>query len=1051
MNNFKELFKKSKQEWDALHQPDTPLIYLGTASCGLAAGAGEVKQSILATLEKHNISARLIEVGCIGTCYLEPLVDVTAFGNPRISFGNVDAEWTEKIIEQYLVGKEVPKERALGHFGPESFDGIPGFFDQPMLKQQVRIVLKNCGYIDPENIDHYIANGGYEGLKKALEMSPEEVIAEVSEAGLRGRGGAGFPTGKKWQFCREVASDLKYLICNADEGDPGAFMNRSLLEGDPHAVLEGMLIAAYAIGASRGYIYIRAEYPLAIRRLEKAIEQMKALGFLGPDILGSGFSFEIQLKKGAGAFVCGEETSLIHSIEGKRGMPRTRPPFPAVSGLHGKPTVINNVETMGTICHIIRRGSSWYKQFGVEGNHGTKTFSLVGNSSRTGIIEVPLGTKLRNIIYDIGGGPIKPFKAVQTGGPSGGCLSEEFLDTPVDYESLKAVGSIMGSGGLIVMDQDTCMVDLARYFINFCAEESCGKCTPCRVGTGKLLTILKRICEGNGRDGDIELLERIGELIKATSLCGLGQTAPNPVLSMIRQFRKEFEEHILHKRCSASVCQELFLSPCQNTCPVGMDIPGYVSMIAAGQNEEAIRIARETNPFLSVCGRICDHPCMFKCRRNQLDDPVAIKPLKRFIGDHALENNIAPPVWVSSEKYDEKVAVIGAGPGGLSCAYFLARLGYPVTVFERLPIPGGMLAVGIPEYRLPKNVLEKEIQLICNLGVEIRTRTTVGRDIRVKDLLTQGYKAIFAAVGMYGDRELRIPGEDAPQVMQGVDFLTDVNLGKRVQVGRKVIVIGGGNTAVDAARTALRLGAEKVTIAYRRTRTEMPAFEDEIRETEEEGIELVLLTAPTRIIVGDRGQVTGIEFMKMRLGEFDNKGRRIPVPIENSNFTMEVDTVIPAIGEFADVRDLFKDIGIGTNKDGTICISDEGQTNIAGIFAGGDVASGAATVIKAVASGERAAIAIDRFLRDGPSRRYPWQVRSRSPVSFDPNAEPVDYPAVELKRFPAADRTASFIEVQRCIPPEVAVREAERCLRCDYRDEDYPGENVSVNVNNAGE
>ncbi len=1041
MSDFQGIKKAAQRKWDSLANSKVPVIYLGTASCGRAAGALDVLDSVQQTLKKNRLKAKVVHVGCIGPCYLEPLMDITVPGNPRISYSNVTPEKTQDIIESYLIGGDPRPQLAAGHFGKngaELTNGIPRFFDLPMLKPQVRVVLRNCGFIDPEEIDHYIANEGYLGIEKAFSLGPEGVIAEIKDAGIRGRGGAGFPTYKKWEICRSAISDIKYLICNADEGDPGAFMNRSLIEGDPHAVLEGMLIAAYAIGATHGYIYIRAEYPLAIDRLKKAIAQMRKYGFLGENILNSDFSFDITIKEGAGAFVCGEETALIASIEGQRGMPKSRPPFPAISGLFGKPTIINNVETLGTLPNILRNGAAWYGRHGTEKSRGTKTFSLVGKIRRSGLIEVPMGMTLKEIIFDIGGGTLKAFKAVQTGGPSGGCLSREHLNTSVDYESLSAAGSIMGSGGLIAMDEDTCMVDLAKYFINFCAEESCGKCTPCRIGTNQLLNILVRICEGAGVEGDVELLEQLGGGVKTTSLCGLGQTAPNPVLSTIHQFKKEYLEHIHDRRCRASVCQELFLSPCQNTCPVGMDVPGYISMIAAGRFEEAIRIGRETNPFLSVCGRVCDHPCMIKCRRNQLDEPVAIRSLKRFIGDYAREKNIIPNIWISSEKHNERVAVIGSGPSGLGCAYFLARLGYPVTVFERLPIAGGMMAVGIPEYRLPKDVLEAEIQAICDLGVEIKTGTTVGEDVKVGDLFTQGYKAIYAAVGMYGDRELGIPGEDADQVMQGVDFLTEVNLGKKVQVGKKTAVVGGGNTAVDAARTALRLGAEKVTIIYRRTQEEMPAFEDEILEAGEEGIEIIFLAAPVRILLGDEGQVTGVECIRMRLGEYDDWGRRRPVPIEDSAFQLEVDTVIPAIGEFADIRELFEDIAIETNKDGTISIDEEGRTSTAGIFAGGDVAFGAATVIKAVAAGERAAVSIDRFLRSDPNRHYPWRVRSRSPVPFDPNAEPVEYPKVRPDHLPLAKRCKSFIEVQKGMTAEIAKREAERCLRCDYREEALP-------------
>jgi NADH-quinone oxidoreductase subunit F len=580
MNKFQQLVERSGREWQALHRPDRPRIFLGMASCGRAAGVEAVKETVLALLQEHRLPAQLIEVGCIGPCYLEPLMDVAAAGTPRISYGNVNPAKARLIFEKHVLQGEYVRNLAVGHFGTDPLDDLPGFFSQPMLKNQVRIVLKNCGFIDPEKIGHYLARDGYRGLERALSLSPEQVIGEIAKSGLRGRGGAGFPTGKKWQICRDVAGDSKQIICNADEGDPGAFMNRSLLESDPHAVLEGMLIAGYAIGASSGYIYIRAEYPLAIKRLKLAIRQMKDAGLLGEGILGSGFRFDVKIKEGAGAFVCGEETALIQSIEGKRGMPRTKPPFPAVSGLFGKPTVINNVETLGTVPHILRQGPEWYRQHGVEGNPGTKTFSLVGKVRRTGLIEVPLGTPLRKIIQDIGGGPQKSFKAVQTGGPSGGCLPEELLDTPVTYETLAAAGSIMGSGGLIVMDKDTCVVDLARYFLDFIQKESCGKCTSCRVGTRHMVEILQRICEGAGGIEDLDKLESLAKTVKSTSLCGLGQTAPNPVMTTLRYFRKEYVEHVVNKYCPALVCRSLieyYVIPekctgcqrCVSVCPTG--------------------------------------------------------------------------------------------------------------------------------------------------------------------------------------------------------------------------------------------------------------------------------------------------------------------------------------------------------------------------------------------------------------------------------------------------------------------------------------------------
>jgi NADH:ubiquinone oxidoreductase subunit F (NADH-binding)/NAD-dependent dihydropyrimidine dehydrogenase PreA subunit/(2Fe-2S) ferredoxin len=560
MSNFINRLRQADGDWAILMTSQVPIIYVGTASCGRAAGALQVLESVKETLKEFDLKAKIIEVGCIGPCYLEPLMDIAMPGEPRVSYANVTASSARRIIKSHVREGVMPRQLAVGHFGSGDEDcvgDLPRFFDLPMLKPQVRIVLKNCGIIDPENIGHYLANDGYLGLRAALGKIPENVIAEVEEAGLRGRGGAGFSTAQKWKFCRNTEADQKYMICNADEGDPGAFMNRSLIEGDPHAVLEGLLIAAYAIGASHGYVYIRAEYPLAVARLKKAVEQMRQNGLLGRSVMNSGFDFDITIKEGAGAFVCGEETALISSIEGERGMPKTRPPYPAVSGLFGKPTVINNVETLGTLPAVMRKGAAWYAKHGTEKSKGTKTFSLVGKVARTGLIEVPMGTSLREIIFDIGGGPLKEFKAVQTGGPSGGCLPEKFLDMPVEYESLASVGSIMGSGGLIVMDEDTCVVDVAKYFLGFTQAESCGKCNPCRIGTRQMAEILDAISRGEATEADLDTLESLGRTIRNTSLCGLGQTAPNPVLTTLRYFREEYLAHVVDKRCDAIVCNDL--------------------------------------------------------------------------------------------------------------------------------------------------------------------------------------------------------------------------------------------------------------------------------------------------------------------------------------------------------------------------------------------------------------------------------------------------------------------------------------------------------------
>jgi len=556
---FDEIKTKAISEWETLEHSNKPLILIGAATCGRAAGAVAVLEAINSELAKHNIEATIIQVGCIGLCYAEPLVDIVKPNRPRICYSNVTPEIIPQLIEDYIINDNPRPDLALGTIGNGDVDGIPKFFELPMLKPQVRIVLRNCGMIDPENINHYIARDGYSGLVKALAMTPEAVIEEIKKSGLRGRGGAGFPTGLKWEFCRKSPGEVKYIICNADEGDPGAFMNRSLLEGDPHAVLEGMLVGAYAIGATDGYIYIRAEYPLAIERLKVALRQVEEYGLLGNNILGSNFSFHIKIKQGAGAFVCGEETALMASIEGKRGMPRSRPPFPAQAGLWGKPTNINNVGTWGHVSAILQHSADWYSSYGSEKCKGTKVFALAGKIERTGLIEVPMGISLQEIIYGIGGGipDGKSFKAVQTGGPSGGCLPASLLNLPVDYESLTGAGSIMGSGGMVVMDEDTCMVDVAHYFLSFTQAESCGKCVLCRLGTKQMLDILENICNGNGKAEDIDLLMELSQAVKDGSLCGLGQTAPNPVLTTIRYFRDEYETHINEKRCPALTCTEL--------------------------------------------------------------------------------------------------------------------------------------------------------------------------------------------------------------------------------------------------------------------------------------------------------------------------------------------------------------------------------------------------------------------------------------------------------------------------------------------------------------
>lgn len=557
--NINNLVSQATKEWNKLIKGSTPAIFVGNATCGRSAGSTDVIETFKSEIEKHKIICNVIEVGCIGMCYLEPFIMIYKPDLPMVCYANINPKDAITLVESHIIKNKIIKEKLIGVIGNEKQNKLPNLYSTPMLKPQVRLVLQNCGLIDPNNLNHYIANKGYSGIQKALKVKPENVIEEIKKSGLRGRGGAGFPTWRKWQFCRDAKGSQKYLICNADEGDPGAFMNRSLLEGDPHSLLEGMIIAGYAIGASIGYIYCRAEYPLALVRLRIAIAQAEEKNLLGDNILGSGFEFHIKIKEGAGAFVCGEETALIASIEGSRGMPRPRPPFPAIEGLLQKPTIINNVETLASVARIMQNNAEWFSKYGTENSKGTKTFALVGRIKNTGLIDVPLGISLREIIFNIGGGVPngKKFKAVQTGGPSGGCIPAHLLDIKVDYDSLAQAGTIMGSGGLVVMDEDTCMVDVARYFLDFAQKESCGECAPCRLGTKQMLDILNDITSGKASIDDIELLESLGEGIKKGSLCGLGQTAPNPVLTTIRYFRNEYEEHILQKKCNAKVCREL--------------------------------------------------------------------------------------------------------------------------------------------------------------------------------------------------------------------------------------------------------------------------------------------------------------------------------------------------------------------------------------------------------------------------------------------------------------------------------------------------------------
>jgi len=996
------------------------------AGC-ISSDCKQVKEAFIQALEHTKLQSKVqIKLtGCMGACTLGPTLIINP-GNTL--YCNLNTASAAAIVNEHIKKGKIADK--FCYKDPNTGEIIPDLNQIPFFSHQKKIVLQKCGTIDYASINEYIAHDGYFAIGKVLHsMTPLEVIEEIKQSGLRGRGGGGFPTGLKWAMANAAKSDQKYLICNADEGDPGAFMDRSLLEGDAHSVIEGMLIGGFAIGASKGIVYIRAEYPIAVERLTMAIKAAQESGILGDNILGSNFNFDIEIRIGAGAFVCGEETALMNSVEGKRGEPRQKPPFPVQSGLYGYPTVINNVETFGNIAPILLNGSKWFKSIGTDKSAGTKVFALAGDIVHKGLIEVPMGVTLGEIIYEVGGGIPrgKAFKVAQTGGPSGGCLTPGHLNTTIDYDSLVQHGAIMGSGGLICADEDTCMVDMARFFMDFVQDESCGKCIPCRIGTKRMLEILERITRGEGKEGDIDILIELGNSIKESAICGLGQTAPNPVLSTIKYFRHEYDEHIRHKYCRAGVCNDLFLSPCQNACPAGVNVPGYIALIAAGRVRDAYNLIRQENPFPSICGRVCTHPCESKCRRAQLDEPIAIADLKRYVADYVL-NSGEPFMSLIFQKNGKSVGIIGAGPSGLTCGYYLALLGYTVDIYEEKNVAGGILAYGIPEYRLPKVELSKEIDSITRAGINILYNTKIGTDITFNELKSK-YNAIYIATGTQLSRKIGIEGEEKKGVYHGLDFLRDINLKKDVEVKGIVAVIGGGSTAIDAARSALRLGAQKVNLLYRRTREEMPADKREIQDAIDEGVILHELVAPVRFL--GNGSVTSIECVKMKPGSFGKDGRRVPIVMPNSTFTIDIDLAIPAVSQYSDFPFITK-AEVGITDWGTFIVNPDNQmTTQPGIFAGGDVARGSDVVITAIADGKNAAKSIDKFLGGKGILNIgePIEIPTKKPEE----GNTAEHERFQMRYLDLEQRKGNFNEVPLGFHKLNAIAEAMRCLQCSRR------------------
>ncbi len=1038
-------FNEVREHGLAKLMPGIPRIAVGMGTCGRGNGAEGVYHSFAERISYYGMDVQLASTGCFGPCSEEPLVNVSIPGQPLVILRRVQADDTDRILCDIATGR-IPPDLAwckvedwdhitahfkYGHGYPE----LPTWREIPFFTGQKKIVLRNAGFINPDDIEEYVGVGGYQALYKVLiDSRPDFVIEQIKAAKLRGRGGAGYLTGLKWDFMAKAKSDEKYVICNADEGDPGAYMNRNEIESDPHALLEGIIIGGYVMGATHGIIYVRAEYPLAVHRLERAIEQAREYGLLGKKILNRPFDFDIQLVEGAGAFVCGEETALIASLEGTSGRPRPRPPFPAQKGLFGKPTNINNVETWYNVPPIVIKGPAWFTEIGSTKSAGTKVFSLVGKVRNTGLVEMPLGTPLKTFVYDIGGGgaPGKAIKAVQTGGPSGGCIPQEMFDTAVDYETLAQLGSIMGSGGMVVMDEDNCMVDVARYFIEFTHSESCGKCVPCRVGLDMSLKILNDFTTGKGTAAQLDLIDELGRMIRDTSLCGLGQSAPNPVLTTMRHFRHEFEDHMIAKRCRAGSCDQLALSPCENSCPLHMNIPRFLALLKENRLEDAFESVVMDNPLPASTGRVCQHPCDNRCRRQTVDESVNMREVHRFIADSIYQSDrfdalAARIVEKKLTSTGRKIAIAGAGPTGLTAAFYLALLGHQVTVYDSKAEAGGMLRYALPEYRLPKAVLSREIEVIRRLGVEFVFNTRVGFDIPLNDL-NSAYDAVFISIGTWKESWVYLPGTELKGVVPALLFLEAVSKGEMAPPGRKVLIIGGGNAAVDAARTVVRAGAE-ATIVYRRERKDMPAIAEEVHAAEQEGVKIAFLAAPHRILGDSEGNVKALEVVRTRLGEYDTSGRRKPVATSEV-IRMDCDAVILAVGETVDV-DFCRASGLSLNEAGTLVVDRFTlETSRPNFYAGGDVITGASNVSNAMGIGKKAARKIDERLMG--AERF-----ARILPDFDYEPKPSEQPSTTRRHhsaeLPAGQRACSVDEVAIGLGAADAFEEARRCLHCDVR------------------
>ena len=1043
---MKQLLQELKAKGERLLRPGCVDIAVGVGTCGLGNGAGELLEAIRAHVSSNRLTMQVRGVGCFGFCANEPLVNVYIPDMPLLILDKVtidDIPWIFSSIEK----RSFPPDRVLckitewDHLGSSfsyghGFEDIPEWNEIDYFKAQKKIVLRHAGLIDPTSLEEYLAVGGYSAFFKAVwEMDREEVLAEVKNSKLRGRGGAGFPTGLKWELMNKNEADKKFLICNADEGDPGAYMNRNELESDPHMLIEGMLIGSYAMRTSLGIVYVRAEYPLAVERLKLAVQQAREVGLLGKEIPNTLFSFDIEIVEGAGAFVCGEETALIASVEGRAGRPAMKPPFPAQKGYLGYPTTINNLETWCNIPVIIGMGSSWFRKTGTAESPGTKVFSLVGKVKNTGLVELPLGEKLTTLIYEIGGGSSsanKKIKAVQSGGPSGGCIPASKFDTPIDYETLSTMGAIMGSGGMVVMDQDNCMVDVARYFIEFTHKESCGKCVPCREGLAQELALLNGIVQGRGQEKDLLLMKELGLNICDTAVCGLGQSAPNPVLTTLTYFKEEYEDHILRHHCSSGTCEDLITALCSNSCPMHMDIPAYIQLLKENRLEEAFASTLQDNPLPGTIGRICHFHCQMRCRRESLDQAVHQGEIHRYLADTIYKMGRERAIYqklidTKAPSTGKSIAIVGAGPAGLTAAFYLVRLGHEVTVYEAQKKAGGVLRYGIPSYRLPKEVLDKELEIFTMLGIKFVFNVELGDQLSMHALQNE-FSAVILAIGSYSHMELQIPGIELSGVLQGTTLLEQLEKDEPVVIGNRVVIIGGGNVAIDTARTLWRRGCS-VTVAYRRAKEDLPANTSEIEEAFAEGIKFSFMSAPVQVIGNDTGEVEAFEVMEMEGGPYDLSGRRKSLSTGKIR-RIPCDTVIVAIGEQVDDGLLTRE-GLATTEVGNASIGRYSfKTNLQGVYAIGDVVTGPSTAAEAMGYAKDAASVIDYDLTG--TRRFASLFEK---FSYD-NEIPTEIDTIQPvapRHLKITERKGNFAEVNRGYLGEQARQEASRCMRCDIR------------------